>query len=329
MKKYLAFILACIMILESSIRVYAVENGTQNVDIIVEDEDKNRQIDQLLSERCELELEYEKNIFQINQIDKQLETLGVEEITMDEVRQKVGQSAMPRYSVSSTSTTKWTSRRMVVAYANRQFEFQIIEGVPISQSSPLREDYTNVQYEKAGFVAGAVDAIKVVGVSALGALPEIGTVLSVGITVFDAFTAFISNLTSSTIIENVEGTAVVSFTSHVKYIFVKPNGSADAGNQVLCYAGNMVKYRVTTVSVVDSLINGVSTPAHNIEAWGEDSSMSKDYSDYSVPARNYYNYVTYGDDDFIYDYHITHVTLSLFEKDQRFAVPDEFPDISY
>ena len=307
MKKYLAYILVCIMILDSNAHVYAAENETQNTVAIVEDEERNRIIDQLLSERCELELEYEKNIVQINQIDKQLESLGVEEITMDEVSQKVGKSVMPRYSVSSTSTTKWTSRRIVVAYNNRQFELQIIEGVPIAQNSPLRKDYQQVQYSKAGFVAGAVDAIKVVGASALGFAPEIGTILSVGITAYDAFNAFISNLTTSTIIENVEGAAVVSFTSHMKYIFVKSNGSADAGNQVLCYVGNMVDYLVSTVSVVDRLVNGVSTPTHSIEVSRQDSSKSKDYSNYNLAATNYYNYKTYGDSDFIYDYQILYL----------------------
>ena len=114
-----------IMILESNTHVYATESETQNMVAIVEDEERNRKIDQLLSERCELELEYEKNIVLINQIDKQLESLGVEEITMDEVSKKMGQSVMSRYSVSSTSTTKWTSRRIVVAYANRQFEIRL------------------------------------------------------------------------------------------------------------------------------------------------------------------------------------------------------------
>lgn len=327
-EKYLACILVCVMILSSTTHVYAVENGTQNMDVIVEDEEKNRQIDQLLSERCELELEYEKNIVRINQIDKQLEFLGVEEITMDEVNQKVGQRVMPRYSVSSTSTTKWTSRRMVVVYTNKQYELQIIEGVPIAQNSPLRNDYTHVQYSKEGFVAGAVDAIKVVGVSALGFAPEIGTVLSVGITAYDAFNAFIDNLTTSTIIENVEGTAVVSFTSHMKYVFVKSNGSTDAGNQVLCYVGNMVDYLVTTVSVVDTMVNGVSSPTHSIEVSRQDSSTSKYYSNYNVAAQNFYNYKMYGDSDFIDDYRIVYVTLSLFGEDSQFAVPSEFPNIS-
>jgi hypothetical protein len=52
----------------------------------------------------------------------------------------------------------------------------------------------------------------------------------------------------------------------MKYIFVKPYGSADHGNQVLCYVGNKVDYLVTTISTVDSLVNGVSTPIHKVEA---------------------------------------------------------------
>jgi hypothetical protein len=44
-----------------------------------------------------------------------------------------------------------------------------------------------IQYKKSGFAAGTVAAMKVVGVSALGAAPEIGTVLSVGVTAYEVY----------------------------------------------------------------------------------------------------------------------------------------------
>lgn len=328
MKKYLAFILACMMIFGCNIQSHAAEIETQNMMAIVEDEERNTKIDQLFQVRCGLELEYEKNEVLIDQIDKQLKSLGVEEITVDEVRSKMGQNVMPCVSVSSTSTTTWTSRRLVVAYANKQYELQIIEGVPTSQSSPLRKDDCEAPYKKSGFVAGAVNAMKVVGVSALGAVPDIGTTLSVGMTAYDAFKSYMSGITPNTVIENVQGVALVSFTSHMKYIYVKPNGSTDLGNQVLCYAGSMVDYVVTTTSVVDRLVNGVSTPIHNVEAMKQDSSTSKNYSNYTLPAQNYYNYKTNGNSNFVYDYHITYVTLNLFGQNARFTAPSEYPNIS-
>lgn len=81
--------------------------------------------------------------------------------------------------------------------------------------------------------------------------------------------------------------------------------------------------------MIDELVNGVSTPTHRIEVSRQDSSTSKNYSNYNLAAQKYYNYKTYGDSNFVYDYQITYVTLSLFGKNSRFAVPSEFPNISY
>lgn len=60
MKKYLAFILACMMIFGCNIQSHAAEIETQNMMAIVEDEERNTKIDQLFQVRCGLELEYEK-----------------------------------------------------------------------------------------------------------------------------------------------------------------------------------------------------------------------------------------------------------------------------
>lgn len=304
--------------------------ATGNMEAIVVDEERNNKIDQLMSLRCELELEYEENIAQINQIDKQLEALGVEEITTEELRSKMGQSVTPRYTVSSTSTTRWTSRRTVVAYANRQFELQIIEGVPIDSTSPLRDESMVVKYKMSGVVAGAVEAVKVIGVSALGAAPEIGAVLSAGITLYDAYKGIIDSLKTTTVIRNVEGYAPISLTSHMKYIYVKPSGSADKGNQVLCYAGSKVNYLISNGTTEDILVNGVSTPKHKLEPLIDDYSKSYNYSGgYTLSAKNYYDYVTNENKNFIYDYRLTHITLKVFGKTVRMDVPSANPNLVF
>lgn len=328
MKKYIAFVLICVIILGYNIQTYAMENETQSMVAVIEDEEKYIKIDKLFAERCKLEVEFEENKDLIEQIDEQLKSLGVEEITEDDVRSIRGQNIVPCVSESSTSDTKWTSTRMIVAYANKQYELQIVEGVPRNSSSPLRKDDVGIEYQKSGFVAGAVNAIKVVGATALGAAPEIGPVLGAGVTAYDIFNAFIEGLSPTTIIENVSGSALVSFSSHMKFIYVKPSGSTDFGNQILCYAGSRVDYTVTTVSVVDELINGVSTPVHNVTDNKTDYSMSKNYSNYSLAAQNYYNYKTNGNNNFIYDYHLTYVTINIFGYNMRFTVPSAYPNIS-
>lgn len=121
---------------------------------------------------------------------------------------------------------------------------------------------------------------------------------------------------------------MVSFTSHMKFVFVKEYGVADTGNQVLCYVGNEVAYLVTAISVVDITENGKLCTYHNISTSRNDSSTSQYYNSYSIPAQNYYDYKTNGNNYFTYDYHITHITMSLFGNNTRFATPYEYANIT-
>lgn len=328
LRKYISLFLAIVITIGCTIRSYAMEIGTGNMEVVVEDKEKNEEIDRLFSLRCELELEYEQNAVLISEIDRQLAILGVEEMTAVELASKIGFDVMPCVSANSTSTTQWTSRRVVVTYYGKQYELQIVEGVPTSGSSPLRRNYLNVSYEAEGIIAGTTDAIKVIGISALGAVPVIGDTLSLGITAYDAFNAAVSGLSTSSTIDNVDGSATVSLTGHMKFVFVKTYGASDTGNQVLCYVGSEVSYLVTAVSVVDVMINNKLHTYHNISTSREDGSTSQYYTSYTVPAQNYYNYKTNGNSNFIYDYHITYVTLSLFGNSVRFAAPYEYANIS-
>ena len=68
MKKYLAFVLTCIIIVGCNIQSYAMEIETQSMVAIIEDEERHAKIDKLFAERCKLEVEFEENKDLIEQI---------------------------------------------------------------------------------------------------------------------------------------------------------------------------------------------------------------------------------------------------------------------
>ncbi len=106
LKAVASFLTAMFIILGCTIRPRATETTIDNVEAIIENNEENNEIDHLFALRRDLELEYEKNVSAINNIDLQLAALGVEEITTFELASKMGIDSIPRFSVDSTSTTQ-------------------------------------------------------------------------------------------------------------------------------------------------------------------------------------------------------------------------------
>lgn len=324
----LAWIMTVLLLFYAPLTVCADSAHTEQMQVIIHDTDKNDRIDALFRLRNELELDYEANETRISWIDRELVSLGVEMLSYEEVRANIGGDALPLFDVSSTSTTQWTSRRVVVTFYGQHFELQILEGVPLSAASPLREDYLYVEYEAAGFAAGVDNALKVLAVAGGGSEPLVGSVLATGVSLLtllaDIGHELVDSLTSSTTIDNVQGSATVSFTTHMKYILVKPYETPDYGNQATCYVGTAVTYRITTVSILDVFINGALYTEHGVSANVTDTVTSQYYDDYEFPCRNYYNYRYHGI-DFNENYWIYSIDLNIFWNRRTFRVPYELP----
>lgn len=256
-------------------------------------------------------------------------TLGVEEITYDEVLGKLGVDALPNIDFSSTDTTRWTSRRLVTTYYGQHYELQILEGVPIDIDSPLVRRDLVVEYNAPGGIAGAVEAIKVLGLSGAGSIPVIGPILSIGITFYDMYSAVKDNLATTTVIRDIEGTAKVYLTSHMRYILVKPYQTPDVGNQATCYIGSTVSYRVRTSTDFWYLNDSgeLEIEAFDYESVEETASSSY-YDDFSVPAKNYHNYLYNGITEYTYDYSWYEITIRIFGVETDFRAPYEMPHLA-
>ncbi|MGN0999033.1 MAG: hypothetical protein ACI4PO_05725 [Faecousia sp.] len=303
-----------------------------DTEIAIEDAEKNQLIDELFSQRMALEHDYEGNRDRINEIDQQLEQLGVETLrTSEDLSLLCDDGAVPLWEPISTSTIRWTSRKLITTYRGYHYELQIIEGVPLSGDSELRKNYTKVNYRAEGITAGITKAIiasafcyaESTGTSI--AAEFVGNKLNQGITlldmVFEAGEEIKESLSTSTVLDRVEGSAVISFTGHMKYIYVKPYQTTDAAYQGLFYIGNSVSSIITTVSVVDVMINNQLVTYHSVTTRAEDTVRSEYYDDYSQAVANYCDYHYNHNGNFHQDYTVFYMNLDILGSTNNYALP--------
>lgn len=244
LKKVLCGVLVCaIMSAQTSdFNVIAYANEEE----VVTDSLQGKTIDELYSIRSSLSLEFDKNKDEIEEIDKRLEQLGVEEISQSEVEEKLGIATnnKARISVSSNSNVKWTSARENYVYRGKSYELQVVRGVPTDGTSSLKRTAGTDKVFSASsrFCASAKNISRVIVNSVAGKIPVIGGTLSTLQTFYDVFKNTISGLTSTTMIEPVECTYIINYVTSYKFVFVKYSGDADAGNQILGYVGNDIDY---------------------------------------------------------------------------------------
>ena len=102
-------------------------------------------VDALFDERGELATDFDKNKERIAQIDAELSNLGVDFLSTSEVTQLLTKQnadksmniEQPLVALPTVKNVTWTSTRQVTVYRGKEYELQIIRGVPNGDSSPL------------------------------------------------------------------------------------------------------------------------------------------------------------------------------------------------
>lgn len=155
-------------------------------------------IEKLYSERAKLVHEFEGNKLQIATIDEQLASLGVEEIPYNELMEKLG-CVSPRWDVSSSSTVTWTSVRTNTVYRGKEFELQIIHGVPKTNSGEL-VSYPTIESQSADSVKAVTNVLKIAAVCAIESLPAVGSSIGVVHTLYDMLKGVVDGLNPSSIV---------------------------------------------------------------------------------------------------------------------------------
>lgn len=245
-------------------------------------------IDDLYEIRSELALDFDNNIDKINEIDKRLEELGVEELSVKEVYEKVYETnvGMSRVALNTSTTVKWTSTRQTTVFNGKTYEMQIIRGVPATASSELA-------YTFKVPACDATNATVLLNISDIGAYSGTATCDST-----------LKNRKYSDIFGTATGTKTVSgqatISSDYIYVFVKYSGDLDAGNQIKAYVGCRAQIDTVFSSGTSKSVTGIM--------------YSEGYNSYtSIACKNFYDYNN-GNSNFIYNYIIYSFNYKLCSK---------------
>lgn len=312
--------------------IQTADISADSTDLIMFNPEREHQINELFAHRSKLEVDFEENVDAIQKIDEQLAQLGVEEISHGELLSKMGYDALPAANVDTSEVnTLWTSRRNVVIFRGQQYEIQIIEGVPKNGESSLRMNYGELGYENPRITAGVTEIIQHLGIAALGGVPVLE--FTGAVTIMDVVSEItgsaVDNLQPTTVFRFVDKTGLASFSSHMKVIFVKGYGSSDS-YQVLGYVGNFVTYNVGTLFVTDSeMTEHGSTGEIEADLDFERTAYSEHFYDYSIAVQNYYNYRNNVNAEYICEYTINYIAISIVGEEKNFAVPHGIPYVSF
>lgn len=190
--------------------------------------DNSKKIEQLFDSRAQAINRNDAN--GIEEIDGQLASLGVEELTPDEVTQRFGSalSASQYVNKPASSNVTWMSSRQNYTYGGATYEIQTLIAQPKTDptiTSVLKKAGTNVRTIKSSAQQrGWSNLIKTTATTGVGTVPVIGSIVSI----YDAVASSIAGFSTSTTIENMSATYSYLHTTTVSFKFVKKVNQSDS-----------------------------------------------------------------------------------------------------
>ena len=332
----MAILVAVIIFLQNTM-VYAEQSvegfGENNEDNIIITSEASKRIEELHDERRELVDEWDKNEARIKEIDNEIIELGAEELSSNEVYELLYMAGVdeeslrlnntgisPCVDLNPSNTIKWTSTREYYNCRGKLYELQIVRGVPNDggTTSELVTSDANIQRGATNFQAIAKNVMKVTATGIVSSTPKIGTAISIATTVYSLLKEVISGLSTTTTISDAKAVYHIKLISECLYVFVKYAGSLDAGNQVLAYAGNSVKFNCNAsldVNLTSTLV---------VKTFDDVISSQYYTSGYKeIAATNFWNYKENGS-DFNCRYELTRIYVDMLGTVSSYRVPFPF-----
>lgn len=318
LKKVFITVLAISVLLIQPMRVCALE--PVSIEPIIVEQEKHETIQHLIDLRCELCAYSDVDEEEIRKIDEQLRTLGVEELSAQDMAQKLG---YPEVSVMVTPADKagvtYLSERFVTVWNGQRYEIQVVTASPkvgvshsplkvidalVFRSISVAQAIKTVLLEV--LVNGAFDVTSEFGPEKISTAANI---ISSTITAYDIYSRIIEEMSPEIYIGDIEQVAVLNVSFYERYVFVKYEGSIDTGNQILAYSGNKSTYTITIVDPNDVLVNGESVPINDTISITE-TYRAQYYENY-IPrvAQIFWNYKNNGDTNFVQKFWIYRLSL--------------------
>ncbi len=328
MKKFKWGFIVMFILVESAFinNAYGAEESTG---VIVSEENEER-IDYLFELRGELAVDFAVNEQEIKNIDTELQELGVEFISEEEVNQKLGKEVlskevspknMLRATVLPTKGITWTSTRQITVYRGKEYELQIIRGVCNAADSPLTKTYISGSKKSSSTSAITTNILQILATSVTGTIPEFGGGVNVLKTFYDIYKTTINGLSTTSVIGEVTASYTTQVVSEEIFVFIKYSGALDIGNQIMGYMGNKVNYQ-TVISIPGIITVGGSSYA-NIETKKQSGTISSPYysGGYIDKASNNFWEYKNGNSMFEYTFLINRITQKMIGGSVNLSVP--------
>lgn len=212
----------------------------------------------------ELGLDTEDLNSEFENINRKLEQLGVEELTQQEVLEKVGESdgIMPYLDTpSSANGILWNSYRSTVNISGTNYDVQTIIATQDKDGpySRLCSEKNIIISSSSGKSAGATEVLKALINNAIDIVVDGNNYAKYIKTAYDYGRAYLSGIQTNTIISNIKASYNTNAVTTVAFNYVKKSGESD-NKQVYTFVST--KHEVTVGGMIPTFTysNGETHP---------------------------------------------------------------------
>ena len=218
---------------------------------------------------------------QIAEIDKQLNSLGVQEVSANDLNSYIYSDVQPMIEKPENGLYKWFTWTDTIPYDGTDYEVQTLCAQPNGKDCALYCADDLDMHNSGGVKAGALAAFGVVALEAASQIPLIDIILSF----YDISEEFYEEgLKSSTLVENVEASYTWNYSAQTIFRYVRRAGTTDRQNLTFIY--NTATGEQTVVRVEAEFGNEVHT-ANNVRTIHEDNIMTEGADDINNAIRAY------------------------------------------
>lgn len=256
-----------------------------------ESSDNSAQIDSLFEERAEL-ICLEK-WDEVESIDQQLESLGVEKLTAAEVDERFGSidGATPYVSTPPSTNVTWFSGRINYTYMGTTYEIQTLTAQPNEHDSSLKKSGFRTLSSTYKWKVGFMNLVSVL----VSSIPVENKKVALAMTVYEGLSGFVSGVSKTTEISSAEIVYSYAHTTTATFKYVKVKGQSD-DYQVLSYISTKGKTTVgyqypefiySSGSVEPNVVQGNRIIDSVPDGYNSNIGAIKAYSDPNAPRNAY------------------------------------------
>lgn len=221
-KRKIGFLLAiALLVTYIPATTYAADNEEYQIQKIEAEQTK---IDELLDRRAEL-VSLEK-FDEVENVEQELASLGVEKLTPEEVQTQFGNTNTPntRINVPVSNNVTWLSQRVDYPHYGTTYEVQTLIAQANEKNSDLKKSGSLAVSSSYSWEVGFMNLITALATSAAG---QLSSGASLAVTVYDSVSGLVSGISKTTKISSASVVYTYSHVTTATFKYVKEKGHPD------------------------------------------------------------------------------------------------------